>query len=229
MDNTGNVTGLACPTTRQCTVVDNLGNVATFNPGAPGSPAPVAVDGGHVLYRGACPTTNQCTSGDDSGREVTFNPRAPGGASPETITGANFLLAIGCSSATRCVAVDAAGKGFDGRRADRSRPTIKITTPVRGARYTRGEKVEADYSCFDPDGALDVASCRGPVPNGDSIDTATVGRHTFTVHASDWSGNRRTRTVHYTVERKHHRKRRRRSHPGLWHAPPGWSAGRTSR
>jgi hypothetical protein len=209
-DNAGNVTGLACATPRQCTVVDTQGNVATFDPSAPASPAPFTLDPGHVLYRGACPGIDQCTFGVSSGRELTFDPRSPAGASPRAIKGANTLFAVACSSATRCVAVDAAGKGFVGRRADHSRPTIEIRSPVRGAHYRRGTTVKADYLCSDPDGASEVASCGGSVPDGRAIDTATIGRHSFTVHASDRSGNSRVRTLHYVVAERHKHKRRHR-------------------
>src|SRR5262249_14557368 len=37
--------GLACPAATQCTAVDGIGRSATFNPAAPGTPAPVPVDG----------------------------------------------------------------------------------------------------------------------------------------------------------------------------------------
>jgi hypothetical protein len=97
------------------------------------------------------------------------------------------------------VAVDSAGKGFVGRRADHSRPTIRISSPLPGARYRRDGKVSAHYRCFDADGPLDVKSCWGTVPAGHQIDTATLGRHSFTVHGTDWSGNKRTRIVHYLV------------------------------
>jgi FKBP-type peptidyl-prolyl cis-trans isomerase 2 len=82
---------------------------------------------------------------------------------------------------------------------DGSAPSISITAPASGANYTRGQVVDASYSCSDPDGPSDVASCSGPVASGHSIDTATAGAHSFTVSAADQAGNRSSRTVSYSV------------------------------
>ncbi len=84
--------------------------------------------------------------------------------------------------------------------ADRSAPTIAITTPFNGAHYKQGHKVNAKYSCTDPDGPSDVALCAGPAQSGKPIDTSTPGAHSFTVQASDKAGNATKKTVHYTVD-----------------------------
>jgi hypothetical protein len=83
--------------------------------------------------------------------------------------------------------------------ADTSPPSISITRPGAGSAYTRGEVVEALYSCTDPDGPSDVASCSGPVPSGSAIPTQAVGAHSFTVTASDKAGNTSSLTHHYRV------------------------------
>jgi hypothetical protein len=82
---------------------------------------------------------------------------------------------------------------------DTSAPTISIATPANGATYTQGQVVNASYTCTDPDGAADVASCAGPVASGSPIDTSTTGTHQFTVSASDHAGNGASQTVSYTV------------------------------
>ena len=58
--------------------------------------------------------------------------------------------------------------------------------------------MQASYACDDGSGS-GIASCTGPVPNGDMIDTSTLGPHTFTVTATDREGNTATQTRHYTV------------------------------
>jgi hypothetical protein len=78
-------------------------------------------------------------------------------------------------------------------------PTASISSPTPGATYTRDQTVLASYSCADPDGAADVASCSGPVPPGSPIDTSTTGMHVFTVSATDQAGQGGIRTVTYTV------------------------------
>jgi DNA-binding beta-propeller fold protein YncE len=77
-------------------------------------------------------------------------------------------------------------------------PTIDLATPPDGAQYERGAVVEADYSCAD-EGGSDLRSCTGDVPDGDPLDTATVGAHDFTVVARDGEGNETTVTHSYTV------------------------------
>jgi uncharacterized repeat protein (TIGR01451 family) len=88
---------------------------------------------------------------------------------------------------------------------DDTNPTIAITTPAVGATYRKDQVVNAAYSCSDPDGAVDVASCTGHqgatgVASGSPLDTSSGGTHTFTVDAADRSGNTATKTVTYTVD-----------------------------
>ncbi len=54
----------------------------------------------------------------------------------------------------------------------------------------------AAYACSDN---VAVAKCVGTVPTGSAVPTSEVGSHTFTVTATDKSGNSATRTVTYTV------------------------------
>ncbi len=82
---------------------------------------------------------------------------------------------------------------------DAAGPDITITTPVDGATYARGATVLADFACTDEVGGSGVASCVGTVADGAAINTATLGAHSFTVNASDNSGNNTTRTHNYTV------------------------------
>lgn len=76
-------------------------------------------------------------------------------------------------------------------------PTVTITTPPPGALYLPGQNVIADYACADSDGT--VASCVGPVADGQPINTATSGNKTFSVTATDNRGATTTRTVSYRV------------------------------
>jgi DNA-binding beta-propeller fold protein YncE len=81
---------------------------------------------------------------------------------------------------------------------DEQAPTIDLRTPAEGAQFEQGADVRADYSCAD-DGGSGVESCRGDVPDGDPLDTATPGPHTFTVVARDGAGHETTVTHGYTV------------------------------
>jgi hypothetical protein len=59
--------------------------------------------------------------------------------------------------------------------------------------------VPAAYTCADDAGGSGLASCAGTTRAGRPIDTRTLGSHTFTIKATDRSGNTATRTVHYVV------------------------------
>jgi hypothetical protein len=83
--------------------------------------------------------------------------------------------------------------------ADTSTPTISMLRPGQNAVYTRGQVVDASYSCADADGPGDVASCTGSLPQGSAISTQSVGVHSFTVQASDYAGNQASLTHSYTV------------------------------
>jgi hypothetical protein len=85
---------------------------------------------------------------------------------------------------------------------DTSPPTALIALPTDGAHYGLNELVIALYSCVDPDGAADVASCAGPVGSGRRVDTSTAGVHTFTVTAVDQAGNVGRQSAAYTVDRQ---------------------------
>lgn len=81
--------------------------------------------------------------------------------------------------------------------ADTTPPAIIITTPADGAAFTLNAAVAANYSCSDDRSG--VAACLGPVPSGTSIDTATVGQKSFTVNATDVTGNSAFLTHQYSV------------------------------
>jgi hypothetical protein len=81
-------------------------------------------------------------------------------------------------------------------RVDESDPTIAIDAP-QATTYIQGAAVAADYTCTDA--VSGIASCVAPVPDGDPIDTSTLGAVSFTVTATDLAGNTVEETVNYTV------------------------------
>lgn len=136
---------VACPSSTQCTAVDDAGLEVTFNPTAPGAPGalvPILIDPAGVgsplqsLAGVGCPSTGQCTAVDAGGREVTFDPAAPGTPSPATIymsglpsanpltAASNTLSAIACPSVTQCTAVGYEREfTFDPTAPDSPKPT----------------------------------------------------------------------------------------------------------
>jgi FG-GAP-like repeat len=79
---------------------------------------------------------------------------------------------------------------------DKTKPKIHIRVPRNGAKYVLGARVLADYDCVDPESQ--VTTCAGPVPDGQPIDTSSVGHKTFRVTAVSAGGSAR-RTHHYRV------------------------------
>ncbi len=101
--------GLACPSTSQCTAVDNEGRLVTFDPTAPGNPAAVKL-GSDSLNSVACPLDNRCTAvGNPTNNIVTFNPLAPESPAITPLDPSNGLVAVACPSSTQCTAVDLLG------------------------------------------------------------------------------------------------------------------------
>ena len=82
---------------------------------------------------------------------------------------------------------------------DDTSPKVTIATPEDGAVYERGESVTADYSCADEPNGSGLESCVGDVANGGAVDTSTLGEHSFTVQATDRTGNTGSKSVNYTV------------------------------
>ena len=78
-------------------------------------------------------------------------------------------------------------------------PAITIAAPHDGASYQRGARIVARFRCTENGITSPVAGCRGTVANGHALDTRSDGTKSFTVTATDISGNTVTRTVHYTV------------------------------
>jgi hypothetical protein len=82
---------------------------------------------------------------------------------------------------------------------DLTPPSIRLLSPLDGAVYLLDQEVRADYACADEEGGSGLASCAGPVADGGLVDTGSVGRHEFTVAASDHAGNGATATSRFRV------------------------------
>lgn len=80
---------------------------------------------------------------------------------------------------------------------DTQPPSVRVTTPARGATYAWKQQVTTDFSCTDKGGST-LQTC-GDQPPGAPLDTSVPGSHTFTVTAKDGAGNTTTITRHYTV------------------------------
>jgi hypothetical protein len=68
---------------------------------------------------------------------------------------------------------------------DTTAPAVFITTPADGDFIVQGEDTAADYDCLDAGSG--IASCVGPVADGASVPSTSIGSHTFAVTAQDYA------------------------------------------
>ena len=78
-------------------------------------------------------------------------------------------------------------------------PSASIGSPAGGESYTRGQVVNAAYSCQEGASGPGLSSCVGTVAAGTPIDTSSLGTHSFNVTALSKDGQHATATVSYTV------------------------------
>lgn len=77
--------------------------------------------------------------------------------------------------------------------------SIAVASPRDGASYQRGSRIVARFRCSEPAMTAVIVSCRGTVTRGHLVDTRSGGSQSFTVIATDTSGNSVTKTVRYRV------------------------------
>jgi hypothetical protein len=104
---------------------------------------------------------------------------------------AAILVAVALAAAMAGVAEPATPDTID--------PTVTLTSPAADAQIVRGSQLSASYSCQDDPGGSGIDSCVGAMPESSTIDTSTVGHHSFTVRAIDRAGNATTTTHAYTI------------------------------
>ncbi len=82
-------------------------------------------------------------------------------------------------------------------------PSTDPTAPKNKGIYAPNKVPKANFSCHDPDGASDIASCTAkvdgtPIASGDPLPDS-IGTHTFVVTAVDKGGNTYVHTHTYEV------------------------------
>lgn len=81
-------------------------------------------------------------------------------------------------------------------KRDATAPTISITSPETG-NYLLNQAATVSFACSDA--TAGIAACDGTTAVGSSLETSSVGAKSFTVNATDNSGNTSSTTVNYTV------------------------------
>jgi len=127
---------------------------------------------------------------DPADAEFSLSTSVPSGTEDaDSHTGGRRI----CDVADHCTAVAPVG----GNMVDKRPPDVVIEAPAAGATMKLGDIVAARYNCND--GGSGVRACDGPVPNGASVDTGSVGHKTFAVEATDAVGNTASATSGYDV------------------------------
>jgi len=174
IDSGGSLPGVVCPSTSQCTAVDEAGREVTFDPRSPGTPTPVVVYSGvGGLAAVACPSVSQCTAVALFGREVTFDPHSPGAPTPVVVDSAGnnsiggLLNAVVCLSTSQCTTVDEAGREvtFDPRSPGTPTPVV---VDINGNSSTVACPSAAQCTVVDDSGyevTFDPTSPVTPIPN----------------------------------------------------------------
>jgi virginiamycin B lyase len=173
--------------------IDTTGNVTTFAiPTAATDPTGIAAgwDGALWFTEPDTDAIGRITTGGS----ITEFALPNVGSSPFGITGgpddAVWFTEGNGNRIGRLGAVDAP--------IDTTAPTISITSPVDGSVFTQDESILAGYGCADEAGGSGLATCAGPVIDGQAIDTS-IGSHRFDVKASDVQGNTATASTGYIV------------------------------
>ncbi len=163
------LSGVACPSTSQCTAVDARGQELTFDPASPGTPTPTTISNGYPagynmvggnyypagnygLEAVACPSTSQCTAVEWDyleppyvGRQVTFDPET--GlviTAPTTIDdNGGTMKAVACPSTSQCTAVDYVGNEVT---FDPNSPGTPTTTTI-GTAILQGVACPSTSQC----------------------------------------------------------------------------------
>ena len=183
--------------TASCT--DEVGNVGTasftvkVDKTAPTVALQAPADGATYAIGQSVAAAYSCTD-NQGGSGVAFctGPVDPGTAIDTTTPGQQTFTVdagdLADNTATATATYNVAGL-----------PRAALGSPFDGAQYTQGQTVTASYLCAEGVDGPGISSCTGTVPNGQQIDTSTVGVHEFTVTATSIDGLHSTSTATYTV------------------------------
>lgn len=167
-------------------------------PGSPGAAIESPVANADYFWRSVPPAAFSCSAGTDNTLRsctATVDGAAIANGQPLPDGIGNHTMVVTATDsdghAATATASYVASLSFP--------PPVSITAPRQGAKYHLDQVVRARYTCLATTSGPPLASCKGPVAAGKPINTRTLGRHTFTVTATDATGNSTRETVGYRV------------------------------
>jgi hypothetical protein len=162
------------------------GTQGSFTVTATGTPTP------ELSETGALPKGIAFTDNDDGTATLSGKPaNGTGGTYPITIKASNGTLPDDEQSFTLTVQAPTV----------QVPPIASIAVPVANATYTQGQAVASSFTCKEGSGGPGIVSCvdQNGRPSGSAVNTATAGKHTFTVIATSSDGLSDKAKVTYKV------------------------------
>jgi hypothetical protein len=118
-------------------------------------------------------------------------------------TGSHLFNTEGVNQSHTFTVTDKAGNSesasISNVNIDKTAPAITITTPAQNGSYVLNSVVAANFSTSDALSGLDMSTQTSTVPQGNNIDTASVGSKAFTISVTDKAGNPASKTNNYNV------------------------------
>jgi hypothetical protein len=157
VDPSGQITGVACPSSALCVAVDTAGAVLTdtITAGASSWSAPVPVDPGHVLTGVACPSSMLCVATGQSGDALHSSAPASGGASwsvSSAEAGVSTLGPVACPGASLCLATDPNGKVLTTDQPSAGLPWVPTQVTAAGLPTAPAPACASTTLCLVPTG-----------------------------------------------------------------------------
>ena len=174
--------------TRSVSITYTVAGAPSASISTPASGGIYAV-GQHVATSFGCsegtdgPGLSSCQDGNESSSPGALDTTAPGSHTYK-VTATSMDGQTGAAQISYTVA---------------AAPSASIGSPAGGESYTRGQVVNAAYSCQEGASGPGLSSCVGTVAAGTPIDTTSLGTHSFNVTTLSKDGQHATVTVSYTV------------------------------
>jgi hypothetical protein len=140
-----------------------------------------------------------CTEGQNGPGITSCGGNVPNGTPIDTSTPGPRTFTVTASSGDGYTGTTSVTYTVQAPPPPPAPPTAAAVTPANGAVYSRGQIVDANYSCLEGAGGPGLRSCTATVPMGSAINTSAPGLYVFDVTATSLDGMTASASVTYTV------------------------------